>query len=280
LTTSQLRSARPRKDLALAAGTSAHYVDATYSTHNYCRRVADVAYYVKHAARTPGLILELGVGNGRIAIPLARAGHDVTGVDLAPAMLADLRRRLDDEPEAVRARVHLKRGDLRRVRLRKQYALIIVAFNTVLHLYSRRDVEQFFATVKAHLAPGGRLLMDLSPPAAEELSRDPARLMRTAPFRYPGVGRVRYGERFDYDSVTQVLHISMEFEPADKAQKPFVTPLCHRQFYPQEWEAYLHYNGFRVTALHGDFAGGPFDRESDTMIWHAKLRAPRAKVAG
>jgi hypothetical protein len=47
-----------------------------------------------------------------------------------------------------------------------------------------------------------------------------------------------------------------------------MTPLAHRQFFPQEWEALLHYNGLRVLRVEGDFQGGPLTRESDVMIWH------------
>ena len=65
--------------------------------------------------------------------------------------------------------------------------------------------------------------------------------------------------------------VAMEFSPVNAAHEEFSTPLSHRQFYPQEWEALLHYNGFTVTGLFGDFAAGPFDRQSDVMIWHAQV---------
>jgi hypothetical protein len=49
-----------------------------------------------------------------------------------------------------------------------------------------------------------------------------------------------------------------------------MTPLAHRQFFPQEWEALLHYNGFDVERVDGDFHGGPLAKESDVMVWHAR----------
>ena len=52
----------------------------------------------------------------------------------------------------------------------------------------------------------------------------------------------------------------------------WMTPLAHRQFFPQEWEALLHYNGFEVDRVEGDFHGGPLDRTSDVMVWHARAR--------
>ena len=63
----------------------------------------------------------------------------------------------------------------------------------------------------------------------------------------------------------------MEFFP-ESGEESFVTPLAHRQFFPGEWEALLAYNGFDVEAVYGDFHGGPLDRASDVMVWHARAR--------
>ena len=222
-------------------------------------------------------MLEYGVGNGRIALPVARHGIPVTGVDLAAPMLADLRRRLATETPAVRARVTLKRGDMRAVSLGKRFPLVICPFNTALHLYTREDVERFFARVHEHLAPGGLFVSDLSVPLAENLARTPSRPFGTPPFRHAGTGEVvKYRERFDYDAARQVLFVSMEFVPKGAPDREWHMPLTHRQFYPLEWEALLHYNGFEIEAVHGDFEGGPLDRDSDTMVWHARTR-PRAR---
>jgi hypothetical protein len=68
------------------------------------------------------------------------------------------------------------------------------------------------------------------------------------------------------------LFVSMEFEPIADVARGWMTPLAHRQFFPQEWEALLHYNGFEVERVEGDFEGGPLTRNSDVMVWHAKKR--------
>ena len=267
-----MRKSTRVRDRALEAGSAAHYADPAYYTKTYRDRTEDVRYYVELARRRRGPVLEYGCGNGRILLPTARAGVEVVGVDLSAEMLADLRVALRAEPE-VAARVALKRGDMRRVRLGRRFRLVTCPFNAFLHLYTRGDVEAFLARVREHLAPGGELVFDVSVPEPEELARDPQRTHRTPPFLYPGVGRVRYGERFDYDRVRQVLFVSMEFEPKDG--EAFTTPLCHRQFFPEELMALLHYNGFAVRARHGGFDGRPFSQESVTMILHARARASR-----
>ena len=260
-------------DRELEAGSRAHYEDPAYYTSTYRRRIDDVQFYVGLAANCRGPVLEYGVGNGRIALPAARHGANVTGVDLSRAMLDDFRSRLTDELPDVQARVTLRNGDMRSLRLGRRFALIFCPFNTALHLYSRVDVERFLARVREHLAPGGRFVMDLSVPEMEDLLRDPNKAYRAPRFRHPTTGdMVRYTEHFDYDRVRQILFVSMEFEPMSTPQGAWSTPLAHRQFFPQEWEAHLHYNGFDVERVDGDFYGGPLDRKSDVMVWHARAR--------
>jgi SAM-dependent methyltransferase len=259
-------------DHELRVGALAHFEDPAYYTQTYGRRVADVLYYVDVASRARGPVLEYGIGNGRVAIPMARAGVRVVGVDHSRPMLRDLARRLGEERAEIRERVTARFGDMRKVALGRRFELVLAPFNVLLHLYTRVDVERFLARVRAHLTPRGRFVMDLSVPVLEDLARDPQKPLRAPRFRHPSAGVVRYEERFDYDRARQILFVTMELTPKRKSDA-FMVPLAHRQFYPQEWEALLHYNGFSIEKLHGDFSGGPFDTHSDVMVVHAKRRA-------
>jgi len=266
-------AARRRRDLELEAGSAAHYEDPAYYTKTYRDRTGDVRYYVDLARARGGPVLEYGCGNGRITLPMARFGVDVTGVDLSAPMLGDLRGRLRLEPDEVRRRVTLRRGDMRRVRLGRRFPLVICPFNAFLHLYERVDVERFLARAREHLTPRGELVFDVSIPEPSELARKPERAYFAPRFIYPesqerpedGGRRVRYSERFDYDKLRQVLFVAMEFIPMDGAER-WMTPLTHRQFYPQELEALLHYNGFKITARFGDFDESLPTQESAQLI--------------
>jgi SAM-dependent methyltransferase len=268
------RASKRRDDPELDAGSRAHYEDPVYYTSNYRRRIDDVQYYVTVAARSGGPMLEYGVGNGRIALPVARHGVAVTGVDQSAAMLADLEERIALEREDVRGRITVARGDMRRLRLKSRFPLVICPFNTALHLYTRDDVERFLARAREHLTPRGELVVDLAVPSFVDLMRDPARGYRGANFRHPTTGDiVRYAEHFDYDAIRQVLFVTTHFEPVSREGEGWTLPLAHRQFFPQEWEALLHYNGFRVVDVFGDFHGGPLMTTSDVMVWHARRQA-------
>jgi len=266
-------------------GARAHFEDPVYYAKTYEDRIEDASYY-RALAIQHGAVLEHGVGNGRIALPIARAGASVTGIDHSRPMLDHLREQLKAEPSAVRRRMKLVEGDIRTTRLGERFPLVICPFNTALHLYTRRDVELWLDRVREHLLPDGELVFDISMPVPQDLARDPAVPYRTPPFDHPTAGRVRYREHFDYDAVRQILFVSMFFEPMARKTKTgrarrapaeeFMTPLAHRQFYPCEMEALLHYNGFEVTALYGDFARGPLVQRSDVMVWHARPRRGRA----
>lgn len=260
-------------DRELEVGSSAHYDDPLYYGSTYRDRIADVSYYVDLATRVGGPVLELGVGNGRIALPIARHGIDVVGIDASRPMLDDLARRLVAEPPHVRKRITLLQGDIRKKKTKRRFPLVVCAFNTALHLYTRADVEAFFARVREHLAPGGLFVLDVSTPQPIDLARDPERWHGAPPFRHPTAGRVRYQERFEYEPTRQVLFVTMRFMPTSGSPE-WMTPLAHRQFYPAELEALLHYNGLEAVDVHGDYAGGPLTAESDVMIWHAR-KAPR-----
>ena len=273
---------RSRKnDPELEAGTSAHYENPAYYTRTYKSRLDDVRYYVDLARAQGGPVLEYGCGNGRITIPMARTGTPVTGVDLSTEMLADLRSRLKDEEAEVQRRIVLKHGDMRRAKLDRRFPLVFCPFNAFLHLYTRQDVELFLARVLEHLTPRGEFVFDVSMPEPEELARDPGRAYQTPRFRYPSEdGKtetvVRYSERFDYDKLRQVLFVAMEFSPVSGGET-WMTPLAHRQFYPHELEALLHYNGFEIQTFVGDFNGTPVASDSTTLLIHARAKSSRKK---
>jgi hypothetical protein len=188
------------------------------------------------------------------------------------------RETLSREPDHVRERVKIVAGDIRRVRLRRRFPLIISPFNVFMHLYGRRDFERALATVRAHLAPRGRFVFDVLLPDVEELASDPARTYRGGFVTRPSDGRrFRYGEAFDYDPIAQVQLVTMIFADETHPDESFVTPLAHRQLFPAELEALLHYNGFRIEERWGDFSRGPLTRTSESQIIVCAASASRAR---
>src|SRR5512146_1665639 len=117
----------------------------------------DLDLYLALAARTGGPILELAVGTGRLAVPLAADGHEVTGVDLDAAMLARARRSAAAAGPEVARHLRLVEGDVRGIRLPDAgaYRLGFVPLNSIFLMGTRADQAAAVATLAAHLAPGG-----------------------------------------------------------------------------------------------------------------------------
>lgn len=150
----------------------------------------DLDLYLALAGRADGPILELAVGSGRLAIPLALAGHAVTGVDLDPAMLARARDRLAGTP--AEARSTLVEADLTDVRLPDagRYRLAFIALNSLLVLPTRAAQRAAIRALADHLAPGGLAVVDVWLPDAEDLARFDGRVVLEWARPDPGTGRL------------------------------------------------------------------------------------------
>ncbi len=114
---------------------------------------ADVAFYVELACQAAGPLVELAIGNGRVAIPVAQAtGQPVIGIDSSPAMLGQARARA----AAAGVRLDLREGDMRALALDEPAGLIYCPFRALLHLPTWADRRRTFERVAAALQPDGR----------------------------------------------------------------------------------------------------------------------------
>jgi SAM-dependent methyltransferase len=263
------------KEPDFARGSFALYERPRYYDHAFRAHKSDVGFYVALAQRCSGPILELGAGTGRITLALLRAGLAVTAVDHSPSMLARLRERLAKLPAEQRARAQLVQADMRELRLRKRFDLVLAPFNLFMHLYTRDDVERALQRVREHLRPAGRFAMDVLMPDLGVLRRDPARVYRCRPVFDPTDRKhYAYGESFDYDAQRQVQTVNMLFQQLDAPEVDRTTPLCLRFYFPEELMALLHYNGLLVDQRFGDFSGAApsQDSEHQIIVAHARRR--------
>jgi SAM-dependent methyltransferase len=138
----------------------------------------DIQFY-RDLVGSGGLsILEIGCGSGRVTVPLARMGSTLTGVDASAAMLALCRTRLAAEPASVRQRVTLVRADARALggAVPHAHALALMPLNTFAHFSTPGDRVKVLDQVRAHVVPGGRLVVDVDLAGPRRLLANPGLL--------------------------------------------------------------------------------------------------------
>ena len=208
--------------------------------------VEDVSFYVDEAVRSGGPVLELGVGTGRIAIPIAAVGIQVVGVDLSEGMLAVARERANLAAVAV----DLRHGDMRDPPVEGVFPLIVIPFRTLLHMESDIDRRAVLRVVARLLAPGGRFVFDVFTPGAKDIADTHARWVE----REPGIW-----ERADWDEETRTLILRVRGGAAE-------SEMSLAWLSVPEWRELLWDEGFAVDAVYGWFNRRPW-RGGEDSIW-------------
>src|SRR5258708_1671992 len=237
-------------------------------------RLQDVAFY-RDAARDFGdPILELGCGTGRITMALAEAGKRITGLDLSERMLERaVKKRAALRVEA-RERVHLVQGDMARFDLGETFRLVIIPFRPFQHLLEVQQQVNCLECVRKHLAPGGRLILDVFQTDAERM-HDPVHMREMLVTEYATTdGRqVRITERvaaFHRSEHRNDVEMIFFIRHRDGRQERMVFAWPLRYFFRYEVEHLLARCGFRVTALHGNFDRSVLADSSPEMIFVAE----------
>lgn len=269
-----LRRAAPVAD-PIDRGAREHYDDAVLYDYEYRNRRRDVWFYRRVASRLcggPGRVLELACGSGRVTRALARDGHRVVGLDASLPMLERGRARIEKLGSAARSRVSLVASDIRQFAFAERFPLIVMAFNSFEHLYTRVEVAACLERVREHLGPGGAFVFDVQNPSLPWLIRDPRKRWARTRFRHPETGeRLVYSTNHDYDPVSQIALIRIYYAPDDASRsraRERVVTLSQRKFFPAELEALVAANGFTVTERYGDFDDEPLgpDHESQVLV--------------
>lgn len=238
----------------------------------YGSRDDDLQMYRDFALAADGPVLELGCGTGRVLIPLARDGHQVTGLDVSAAMLAAVRAKVD--AAHLEDRVTLVQGDMRDFDLTARFGLAFIPINTFMHCYDTHQQLACLRSIHRHLQSGGGLIVDVYHPDLQALLESDGRLVSEGAMFDPETGHTIqrfYTRRLDL--ATQTQHITFIMDEMDLAGtvRRHVFPLRMRFVYRYEMELLLHIAGYGLEAIHGSYELEPFDSSSERMIFVARV---------
>ena len=228
----------------------------------------DLDLYIALADRAGGPVLELGVGTGRLAVPLAEAGYSVTGVDLDRAMLDRARDR--GRAAGVEERLALVEADLVDVRLQGgPYGLAFIALNSLLVLSTRAAQRAALRSLAEHLAPGGVAAVDIWIPDADDLSRFDGRVSLEWPRLDPETGLiVTKAAAAAHDAASATVTLTTMFEEGGQGESPrrWVRRDRLRLLSADELRGFAEDAGLDVEMLAGDYGLGPMGPGSDRAV--------------
>ncbi len=216
-----------------------------------------------------GPLLDLACGTGRMALRMAAQGYQVTGVDIVPEMIARAREKAAERAVSVEWVV----ADARTFRLQKQFPFVFMLCNAWQFFLTREDQEAMLARVREHLLPEGCFLFETRNPSPRNLLQ----VSHPEPPRYPlpDGGQLIAAEEQYYDPMTQIQHYTRRLTflhpGGQRVEKILYTDL--RYVFPQEMEALLFYNGFRIRECYGSWQQEPLTATSPSMIYVCQKRA-------
>jgi ubiquinone/menaquinone biosynthesis C-methylase UbiE len=213
----------------------------------------DVEFYVEEAKASGGPVVELAVGTGRIAVPVAKAGIRIIGVDASSGMLKVARSYA--VAEGVEGLLDLRHGDLREPPVPERVPLVLIPFRSLLHMTTEDDRLRALAAARELLLPGGRLIFDVFAPGREDIAETHGRWLE----REPGIF-----ERADWDENERTLTLSVR--RGEEASTMLLAWLS-----PAEWRRLLDRAGFDAERQYGWFDRRPYAGGED-VVFAAKRR--------
>ncbi|HEX5017095.1 MAG TPA: class I SAM-dependent methyltransferase [Actinomycetes bacterium] len=233
------------------------YADATRYDYEYGTSGADLPFYVELAAGADGRVLDVATGTGRVALALADAGHDVTGVDINSGMLAVAAAK--DEAE----RVTWIEQDARELKVRGKFDLAIVAGNALQQFLTNADRAAVLKGIYRHLNAGGTVAIAVRFPHATELARRVESPEIWHSYTDAAGSQVVVSGTQRYDAVAQVMtHETYRQYAVDGTSAAAPTTTALRYSYPQELLGALEAARFEVDGVYADFARTPLTAET------------------
>lgn len=229
---------------------------------------ADHPMVEQWARSIEGPLLDLACGTGRMSIHLTQQGYEVTGVDIVPEMIELARQKAAERSVSIEWVV----ADARNFHLNRRFPGIYMLMNAFQFFLAREDQEAMLDCVREHLRPDGLFLFETRNPSPQNLLE----LRHPEPQKYttPDGKQLTITEQHYYDPLTQIQHYTSYYRwlypGGQQVEKTLRTAL--RYVFPQEMEALLFYNGFKIQSCYGSWQQEPLTATSPAMIYICQRR--------
>lgn len=237
---------------------------------DYEDRLEDIDLYEAFAKRCGSPILEIGVGTGRVAVPLAQAGYEVTGVDRSKRML-DLARE-KARTAGVADRIQLVQADARHLNLERQFKMAIIAASSLMHFTTPVDQAALLRSIGQHLERNGLLLIDVVNPYQELLTEPDGVLVHEYTRLDPKSGRTITKLRsWRVDQASQTVAVQYFYDEVARDGAVRRTPVKFdlHYFVSAELSLLLIGNGYRIERVYGSYDLTDYSSDSPSMIYVA-----------
>ena len=236
------------------------------------------SFYVQRGSHAGQRILELGCGTGRITLPLARKGCDVTGLDMSRGMLDVCAEKWGDEGNLSGA-LTLVHGDMSQFQFEEQFDAIVIAYRTFMHLHTQKQQLKCLECIRKHLTNDGIVLMNTWNPKAayihaydDKNSDNEYNLVEVYSPLNSGTA-IQHFHRVQCDPILQRMHeehLLITFDEDDHEMDRVVLPMSRVWTTVRELRLLFSLSGLEVVSLFGGFDSTPFTRDSEESIWVLK----------
>ena len=224
--------------------------------------LTDLIFYKKWLPKNKDArILELCCGTGRLTLPIAMEGYDISGVDNSSSMLEQAKLKAS----AASLKVDFIEADIRTLDLLKKYDLIFIPFNSIHHLYQNEDLFKAFNAVRNHLKEGGLFLLDCFNPNIQFIVEGEKEQKKIAEYTTEDGIEVLIKEIMKYENKTQTNRIEWHYYLNGEFDS--IQNLDMRLFFPQELDSYLERNSFKIIHKFGNFEEEEFNNNSEKQIF-------------
>lgn len=224
--------------------------------------IDDLQFYKRWMPKDKGArILELCCGTGRLTIPIAKDGYNISGVDYTSSMLEQAKVKASEAG----LEIEFIEADIRALDLQKKYDLIFIPFNSIHHLYRNEDLFKAFNVVKNHLKEGGLFLLDCFNPNIQYIVENETKQIVVAEYTTRDGREISIKQVMQYERKTQINRIEWHYFINGKFDS--IQNLDMRLFFPQELDSYLECNGFKIIHKFGGFEEEAFYDNSEKQIF-------------